>query len=105
MECIICKKEINWYHKFLRVFYAPLGCNSSFVYKLTCSYTCWGIALNKLLKREIKLKLNPTIKYNEWVTPIRSRYYLDLAGDCGLNYSMDFRVKKGKIQLRVRRIR
>ena len=42
-------------------------------------------------------------EYNgEWVTPVRNGYRM-MCCDCGLVHEMDFRVKGGRIQFRVRR--
>jgi hypothetical protein len=47
--CINCGKRITKLQKFLRIFYAPIGCNTSFVYKITCSRKCWKNALEKMI--------------------------------------------------------
>ncbi len=44
----------------------------------------------------------PTIKDNEWQTPIHRGYKI-ICCDCGLAHDMDFRVNKGNIQFRVRK--
>ena len=40
--------------------------------------------------------------WSDWVTPVRRGYRMGCC-DCGLAHTLDFRVYKGKIQLRVRR--
>lgn len=39
---------------------------------------------------------------DDWITPIRKNYLL-ICCDCGLCHNFDFRIKNGKIQLRIRR--
>ena len=39
---------------------------------------------------------------NEWVQPIRKDYKMACC-DCGLVHDMDFRIRKGRAQFRVRR--
>jgi len=41
-------------------------------------------------------------KRNEWIQPIRKGYRLSCC-DCGLVHDMDFRMRKGRVQFRVRR--
>ena len=41
-------------------------------------------------------------KTNEWVQPVRRGYKMACC-DCGLVHDMDFRIKQGRIQFRVRR--
>lgn len=47
--CINCNKEINCWEKFLRLFWAPLFCQTSILWKVVCSYKCWG----EILEREV----------------------------------------------------
>jgi len=44
------------------------------------------------------------IKDNEWQTPVYKNYKL-ICCDCGLVHDADFRIYKGQIQFRVRRVR
>lgn len=37
-----------------------------------------------------------------WITPIRKRFKI-ICCDCGLAHDIDFQVKKGKIQFRIKR--
>lgn len=39
---------------------------------------------------------------NEWVQPIRKKYKMACC-DCGLVHQMDFRIKRNRVQFRVRR--
>ena len=39
---------------------------------------------------------------NEWVQPVTKDYRMACC-DCGLVHNMDFRIKSGKVQFRVRR--
>lgn len=48
------------------------------------------------------MKLYPTKRPNEWVQPVRKGFYFSCC-DCGLVHEFDFRVSKGRAQLRVRR--
>lgn len=43
-------------------------------------------------------------KDNEWVEPRMKNYYLKCC-DCGLVHRMDFRIVKGKVQFKVKRLR
>jgi hypothetical protein len=45
-----------------------------------------------------------TIKNNVWQTPIAKGYKL-ICCQCGLIHSADFRVHKGDVQFRLRRLR
>ena len=51
MKCIYCKKEIKWFHKILRIFWAPIFCETSFVYKNCCSSKCWEKELYLLIQK------------------------------------------------------
>lgn len=43
-----------------------------------------------------------TPKSNEWVQPVRTNYKLRCC-DCDLVHNVDFRIRKGRVQFRVRR--
>ena len=43
-----------------------------------------------------------TPEADEWVQPVRKDYKLACC-DCGLVHDMDFRIKRGRVQFRVRR--
>ncbi len=47
-------------------------------------------------------KRYPDVKDGEWVQPIRRGYKMRCC-DCSLVHTIDFRIHKGKIQLRPRR--
>ncbi len=50
MKCIVCDEEITTVDTLIKLFWAPLGCNTSFVYKFVCSRKCWLKALDYGLK-------------------------------------------------------
>jgi endogenous inhibitor of DNA gyrase (YacG/DUF329 family) len=54
-KCIACGKEITTIDRVLKLFWAPVGCNISFVYKFVCSKRCWEIALYQGLKNPDEL--------------------------------------------------
>jgi hypothetical protein len=45
MKCINCGKEITTFDNFLKIFWAPISCQTSFVWKFVCSYKCQGQSL------------------------------------------------------------
>jgi hypothetical protein len=55
MNCIVCGKEITTWDRIKQVFYAPVGCSISFVWKFTCSKKCWSVALEEGLKDPEKI--------------------------------------------------
>ena len=48
--CINCAEHITAWKKLLRLFWAPVWCNTSIYWKICCSHKCWG----EILERELK---------------------------------------------------
>lgn len=47
-------------------------------------------------------ELYPKLRSNEWVQPSAHDYRLQCC-DCGLVHTLDFRIRKGRVQYRARR--
>ena len=52
------------------------------------------------MNRNVKSYEHP--KHNEWIQPVRKDYKMCCC-DCGLVHNMDFRIYKGRVQIRARR--
>lgn len=48
------------------------------------------------------MKLYPKVEEDKWIQPIRRGYKMACC-DCGLVHELDFRIYRGRVQLRARR--
>jgi hypothetical protein len=71
MRCIECGKEITVIDNLLKLFWAPVSCNTSFVWRFVCSQKCQRAALTKGLENPDELAkkiMDAVIEKDGWTT-------------------------------------